>query len=679
MIYTSFTNTTITSEPAFGGHSLHSKPDTRGAWRFCLHLARNGLAFASLLFLLAPAMAQEMLIDLSSLPLKGSNEMQKVQSNKSPLELPFFDDFARDEVTPNRQYWQDSHVLINQTYAINPPTIGVATFDAINRKGELYSHLTTTSKPMDYLTSNPINLHYPQDTSIYFSFFYQPQGLGNQPDPGDSLVLEFLDTEGDGWVRVWSVSANFSKSTVTERNHLTGKIRTTKDTLGIRFFRVHFPILDYRFLVPNFQFRFMNYASLAENSQVAGMRGNCDHWSIDMVYINRNRSYNDLFFQDVAFTKPLVSLLKNYESIPWKHLTDETIRTELGRPINLQITYKNLGSEVKNVMRYFVVDDLSNPANKLEFSRGGNELDLQPFEELQYTAEFYYTFASAWADSAKIALTSLLERDNDILTRHLRWNDTIHYTQRFHNYYAYDDGSAENGYGIFGDGTQNGMVAVKFNSYVEDTLKGVYIYFNRTFNDANVKEYLLTVWNDNKGKPGSIVYQSSKTVPKLTDSLNKFALYSIDEPVKLSGTFYIGWKQLKTEMLNVGFDRNRVRGNKLFYNIYGTWEQSQYEGSLMIRPVFGKLTHSPTQVERNTLTAEATIFPNPAQTSFLVRVSQETQVRGVRVMNLTGTLIFQSPSIDQPIDVSAYTPGVYLVQVLMNGGRVITKKLVVTQ
>ena len=44
-------------------------------------------------------------------------------------------------------------------------------------------------------------------------------------------------------------------------------------------------------------------------------------------------------------------------------------------------------------------------------------------------------------------------------------NDTIHYNQVFNNYFAFDDGSSEGGYGINGQGSRNAMVAYRFKSF----------------------------------------------------------------------------------------------------------------------------------------------------------------------------------------------------------------------
>ena len=69
--------------------------------------------------------------------------------------------------------WIDQDVFINDNYAINPWTIGVATFDGLDETG--YPHDWTGSGATgwaDDLTSKPIDLStYSVGDSIYISFF----------------------------------------------------------------------------------------------------------------------------------------------------------------------------------------------------------------------------------------------------------------------------------------------------------------------------------------------------------------------------------------------------------------------------------------------------------------------------------------------------------------------------
>lgn len=627
---------------------------------------------------------QEMLLDLQTLPIKDV-KVTKIKSkvkSSSLLTVPFFDDFSKGLDYPDPDKWTSLYVFINQTYPINPPTIGVATFDAINQKGELYKYLSTTSKVADTLSSQPIDLSLPESDSVYFSFQYQPKGLGKAPQPNDSLVVEFLSNQDNKWIRVWSVSADFTNNIVLEKHLLYKKVFTQKATdISKHFFNVMIPIKDDRFLKAGFRLRFMNYASLPLNIQIPSLRGNGDHWHVDLVYINKNRSSADTLLRDISFSKPLKSLLKNYESIPWKHFNSVAKQSELANPLTFDITYKNLGQETWNVTRKYIITDQSEPTVPFLFSGGAD--NIFSLETFYHSREFEYPFSSNWVDSAKYTMESFLVTDLDDSTRYLRWNDTTRYTQQFLNYYVYDDGSAENGYGIYGEGSQTGMVAQKFHSYVEDSLKGVWFYFNRVHADTLLHYYpeqipfKLTVWKDLNGKPGDTLYQKIGLKPIYLNGLNKFILYSVDKPLKIAGDFWVGWVNTSTDMLNVGFDLNNIHNDKLYYNLTGEWTKSQFEGSLMIRPVFGNLTHNPTIVEKPTTQSDFTIYPNPASTLINLNVDEDAKPELIRVFNLSGQVVISKLYQSNSIDLENLSPGVYMFQLTFHNRTTTTKKLVI--
>ncbi|MFU8844928.1 MAG: T9SS type A sorting domain-containing protein, partial [Bacteroidales bacterium] len=88
--------------------------------------------------------------------------------------------------------------------------------------------------------------------------------------------------------------------------------------------------------------------------------------------------------------------------------------------------------------------------------------------------------------------------------------------------------------------------------------------------------------------------------------------YEFPEFVKLGvGNFYVGWTQTSNDNLNVGFDRNTNSQNKNFYNVDGSWVNSSFDGSIMIRPVLGKaLSPQLPEVKSNEF-MELVIYPNP--------------------------------------------------------------------
>ncbi|MDD2197254.1 MAG: T9SS type A sorting domain-containing protein [Bacteroidales bacterium] len=619
----------------------------------------------------------EVLVNLQSMPL--NNDPSRATA-KSLLEVPFFDDFAHGKTAPSSDLWFGPSIFVNTTYAINSPSIGVATFDAYDNRGRLYPNASTFPFSADTLTSHPINLNYPGDTTVYFSFVFQPRGLGYQPNDRDSLVLEFYNNDDDEWEGAWAAWASFAGDSICQIHKLiSDDIKVAKsDTLHKTFYRAHFPILDSRFLTGNFKFRFRNYATLQQNATVPGLLSNSDHWHIDQVYIDKGRTFDDTLLYDITFARPLGSILKNYESIPWKHFNSQARSVELTNPLLFTVLYRNLNLDEnpagRQVTRKF--DILNNSTQDIyEFSSASD--NIASLSDYLLTREYSYNFTSAWQDSAKYRFRSYLITEDSYP---FRWNDTVRYTQQFKNYYAYDDGTAESGYGLYGEGTQNAQVALKYTTYKADTLVGVYMYFNRTKDDANQKYFKLGVWDDNNGKPGNLIYEQLGLRPQFADSLNRFVLFKINEELIIDeGTFYIGWIQTTTEMLNFGYDRNRNSQSKLFYNIEGNWTNTSFKGSLMLRPVFGKLNESPIHSPTYTVTKAIRIFPNPASDLLNIELPHP-HLKGVaNVYNLIGQQVLSVPVNGNPISVSSLANGTYIVRVVSNGVIVGTQKLVIAK
>lgn len=127
--------------------------------------------------------SQEILRDIEvnhSVRQRYHNTPNLKSASAGMLELPFFDDFSVTQVYPDHENWSDRNVFINNDYPVNPVSIGVATFDAIDHTGSLYEQASAMPFVADHLTSGPVNMDYLPGDSIYLSFFYQPQGKGDK-------------------------------------------------------------------------------------------------------------------------------------------------------------------------------------------------------------------------------------------------------------------------------------------------------------------------------------------------------------------------------------------------------------------------------------------------------------------------------------------------------------------
>ncbi len=359
----------------------------------------------------------------------------------NPVELPFFDDFTGHSFLPSAKWWSDNYAFINNTYSNQQITIGIATLDALNDAGKLYDNAGSDGFEADHLTSQPVNLNYPSSENIWLSFYYEPGGLGDMPELNDSLTLQFFAPEEARWHSVW-------------------KADTSRQ---LKFKPVIIRIENSRYLKNGFKFRFVNWASLSANLNDPSMIGNCDHWNIDYVYLDKNRNAADTSLADVAFRTPLRSILKTHESMPWKQFRQVYLQ-EMGSAI--PIHYRNNDKITRNVTRNFEIRDMFTNTVSHSFSAGAANVD--PFTNVDYNANLIYTYNNNNTDSALFRITCYLKTDDF----DPKGNDTIIYNQVFSNYFAYDDGSSEGGYGINGQGSRNAMAAYRFKSYLQGYCKG---------------------------------------------------------------------------------------------------------------------------------------------------------------------------------------------------------------
>ena len=219
---------------------------------------------------------------------------------QTSLSLPFFDDFSTGSPTtglpttslntnqPDSTLWQPgSGVYLNNTMSINHPTVGMASFDGLAANGFPYVRNNQFAQGYtDTLASRPINLAgLSAADSVYLSFYWQNRGLGESPDAGDSLTVQFRDITG-AWQTVWQREGGVANN---------------------NFEQAFIPVSAVAYLHGSFAFRFRTFGRES---------GPFDTWNIDYVYLNRGRFGNDRFVNDVAVRQPLSPLLKRYTAMP---------------------------------------------------------------------------------------------------------------------------------------------------------------------------------------------------------------------------------------------------------------------------------------------------------------------------------------------------------------------------
>ena len=557
-------------------------------------------------------------------------QFQKNRAIADTLNIPFFDDFSYRGPYADASLWLNESAFVNNTYAIRPPSIGVATFDGLNSRGEPYG-LSTNQGPGDTLTSYPIFLDYAPADSIYLSFYYQPKGIGNYPEFVDSFLVEFFNPTDTTWNWAWGTKGEDFPQTFKE------------------FQQVMIPVRDTAFLKRGFQFRFRNYAQ--EN-------GSWDHWHLDYVRLDRNRNRIDTTYQDISFMYPPSSLLKTYQAVPLWHFTPNSIQN-MDTTYNLSWTTVAPTSSFRFYKYYFNNDDF--PVTKRDSINFAPKGPVIPRQELKFFEAVKYAYEDPGTEWTEYQLQHFIVSDTavqDLVPR----NDSVIYYQVLSNYYALDDGSAEERLNINNNG--GGFVAQRFESYVADTLKGIQYYFNKTNETGSGSPIFLMIWGAGANQPGELLYSQAETYPT-NDGLNRYVSYELSTPLFLpAGSFYIGWSQTNNFAINLGFDRNINNNDRIFYNLTGTWyNYGAQQGTLMMRPMFRYpydiYVGAPAAIS-NADTWQ--VYPNPASSVVYIKNDKTNKPSNLSLYDISGRMIMSKEIGNEEIlNVENLNNGIYLV------------------
>jgi hypothetical protein len=250
----------------------------------------------------------------------------------------------------------------------------------------------------------------------------------------------------------------------------------------------------------------------------------------------------------------------------------------------------------------------------------------------------------------------------------------------FHNYLAYDDGTAEKSYFLNLFATLPGKIAVEYHLNQPDTLFGFAIYFGRQVPLAFSKFFGVQVYLDIafNGGTDQKIYEESLFFPGYADTVNKFFYYRLVNPVPLpAGLFYLATQQPAqsgSDSLYFGLDVNRLGANHLYYNVDDSWQSSSVSGALMIRPLLDN-DFTPTVVHHLDFDPNAekrlTLYPNPAVNSVSIR-SMDQHIDSYEVLTMAGqTIATGKTSSGSEIDISGLIPGYYLLNLKDKAGQTI--------
>jgi hypothetical protein len=612
---------------------------------------KNSIILALLLLAVA-AKAQliEAPLDYNKSLFGANVALAQRPANTDTLNLPFLDEFSYSGVYPSAALWQNSNsVWVNTGMAQNPPTIGVATFDGLNKTGRPYSWISN-SGACDTLTSLPINLlnraagvNYTTADSIYLSFFYQLGGNGDMPEVSDKFLIEFKKNDGT-WVLMKQI------------NGQTGNPPAFKQVAIL---------LTNNYLYKGFQFRFRN---------VGSQRGARDHWHIDYVKMATNRRYAEPSYNDVAFYDVPSSPFINYTAMPYSHF-------KASQPSNIMTTdavlkVRNSFSDPKSPILHIAVSEAYSgaviltdrspgiPANPVIVGGGTANITLNigtPFYDFsglpQNTDTALLTVRYSFANiTGQDTLQEV--RNNDAVTRHIA----------LRNYFAYDDGGAESSIITQNVGTQ---AAVKFHTVIADTLQGIQLHIPAFDNDVSNQLFNFKVYVGSL-TGGTAVFSQDLMRPSYGDSLQYWATYpfrngtSLPPFIPANTDFYVVWQQASTAYpIPIGLDKNSTAGTQFIYQNTGSgWQaiSATVSGAMMLRPFVGNTRLVGTSDKMGTrLTAN--VYPNPVQDLLNVNMNDENiETYNYTLTNALGQTI-QQGQLSPTIPTAALAEGIYYLKI----------------
>jgi hypothetical protein len=547
------------------------------------------LLFTFFLFNLGlSAQRHERLTGFQRLPQETTVNLSVKKAAVMPVQLPFEDDFSYNSRWPNPALWADSNVFINQTQAQSPITLGVASFDGLDKFGFAYNLNRQATDTADVLTSREINLSNPTD-SVFISFYYQAGGLSEPPSTEDSLALSFWNSNDSTWRSAWSVFG--------------GNRAPFEQVL------VYVPT---QFYSGTFKFRFTSYGSQA---------GTFDVWHIDYVRLDDQRTSKDFTLQDIAFTRPHPSLLQNYEALPWFHVDRIVNLAQVAKP-DIRLHYRRNVDTLTSRPSLFLgefnirengnlLDQNGQPDANLDDSHNALEEVRFPVPDTADGGRARLSFLPASMNQeTTIVSTQTYSGGNQTYTA----NDTVVKHQHFKNYYAYDDGSAERAIEILNN--DDGFIVQRYNLLGSDTLKGIYLYFAPAFYNVENNGFTIIALENNNGLPGATLFESDSVYEPVYTESNFYLPYALDsseQTAVLNQTVFIGIKQTTNTPLTLGYDANTSFVTTAFYGATNDLFQSFFPGTRMMRPYFRYQPQDLSAPEpKLTLAPQFSLYPNPA-------------------------------------------------------------------
>ncbi|HSJ67709.1 MAG TPA: T9SS type A sorting domain-containing protein [Anditalea sp.] len=561
---------------------------------------------------------------------------ENLRAQEEKLTLPFWDDFSSGEISIGK--WESLGTTHSFTVGINPPSIGSVLLDGVDETGNPYSTIIRERGEGDQLISLPFdlsNLSEQEINSLYLSFFWQAGGKSEFPDADDFLELYFMDSLGN-WDMVWDMQ---------------GGDQTKREVFTQSLVRV-----PEEYAHADFKFKFSNRGRLS---------GPFDGWILDYIFLNSGRTTTSTFYEDRTLTQLPNSPLGKYSAIPLFELQ----RNAEAYNDNIQSQFNNLSNrframeysiQLRNSNTGTVINPLNTntPFNPVPLARERRDFGSNPMSPLSpnQTEEFDLETLIYITSGDRYLINSIQQQDTTYFTEvDFRVNDTIRSFTPIRDYLAYDNNSLDYSAGI---NQRAGMLAVRYSIEEEAFINGLSINFSN-FAQVN-KPIELLVWNNLNAEP---IFSRELGIPT-KESIREFSYFPLDTLLRVSGDFYVGFRQFTNDFIHVGLDKSNDNGSEIFFNVIGEWEQNiTVAGSLMVRPHLTVERPAENRVEDIPVGIRA--YPNPVTD----RLYLEGEMEDVIVFDTFGRQInipMESYEDGKILNFMGSNKGIYMIRAYKN-------------
>jgi hypothetical protein len=131
----------------------------------------------------------------------------------------------------------------------------------------------------------------------------------------------------------------------------------------------------------------------------------------------------------------------------------------------------------------------------------------------------------------------------------------------------------------------------------------------------------------------------------------------------MNAPFYVGFRQIDADRLNVGFDRNTDNSSNTFYSLNGgvSWLTSTIQGSMMMRPIFSTAGNADLGlIEVSEL--NWTVYPNPTSGNMTIGWNESTPFPGGQLQDMNGRVLKVLEENETSIDLADFPAGCYFVK-----------------